>query len=71
MKSDVKTLTYCKTMIYRYSCNNAKFDYKSALIGILTAHQLFYFLERRQNARGANPEVLDRRESDCETLHEE
>lgn len=31
----------------------SKFDYKSALIGILTAHQLFYFLEKRQNDRGA------------------
>ena len=50
--------------------NPSKFDRKSALIGILTAHQLFYFLERRQNARGANLEVPDRRESNCEALHE-
>ena len=28
--------------------NPSKFDYKSALIGILTAPQLFYFLERKQ-----------------------
>ena len=37
--------------------NPSKFDYKSALIGILTAHQLFYFLERKQEHSGANLEV--------------
>ena len=30
----------------------SRFDYKSALIGILTAHQLFYFLESGQRQEG-------------------
>ena len=29
----------------------SKFDHKSALIGILTVHQLFYFLERKQSPK--------------------
>ena len=67
---DAENIEVSRHSIAHGVANPSKFDYKSALIGILTAHQLFYFLESGQNARKANLEVPDRRESDCETLHE-
>ena len=67
---DAENIEVSRHSIAHGVANPSKFDYKSALIGILTAHQLFYFLESGQNARRANLEVPDRRESDCETLHE-
>lgn len=67
---DAENIEVSRHSIAHGVANPSKFDYKSALIGILTAHQLFYFLERKHNARGANLEVPDRRESDRETLHE-
>jgi len=67
---DTENIEVSRHSIAHGVANPSKFDYKSALIGILTAHQLFYFLERKHNARGANLEVPDHREPDRETLHE-
>ena len=49
---DAENIEVSRHSIAHGVANPSKFDYKSALIGILTAHQLFYFLERKQECSG-------------------
>ena len=49
---DAENIEVSRHSIAHGVANPSKFDYKSALIGILTAHQLFYFLERKQERSG-------------------
>lgn len=48
---DTENIEVSRHSIAHGVANPSKFDYKSALIGILTVHQLFYFLERKRSQK--------------------
>ena len=51
---DAENIEVSRHSIAHGVANPSMFNYKSAVIGILTAHQLFYFLERKQERSGGN-----------------